>query len=277
MSVKAISLDLIRTDGGTQMRVELNEETYMDYRDKWLAGVEFDPVDLFHDGSVYWLADGFHRFYGAREAKRSSIPARVHQGTQRDAVLFSVGANSKHGLRRTNADKRMAVEVLLNDPEWVKWSDRKIAEQAGVSDPFVSGIRRELLTVSSSEAAKTADEPRVGKDGKERRTPHQNGKPTQSREPGEDSPEPRHQSKPDPKPDEPVKTPFDEPLAGIDWVLNVAVPEIQVKAIAAEEVLGNAKGAFTRQRISKLVEPIHKLFQDVRGIVANAQQKARRK
>jgi hypothetical protein len=167
----------------------------------------------------------------------------------------------------------MAVEVLLNDPEWVKWSDNKIAEKAAVSQQFVSLVRKELTTVVNSPAAKAAEEPRVGRDGKS--YPAQ--KPTtQTREPGEDPPEPRHQPKPEQAAEEPKTTPFDEPLAGIDWVLKVAVPEIQVKAIAADEALGSAKGEFTRQRISKLVEPIHKLFQDARGVVANAQQKARR-
>ena|SRR5436309_8329926 len=43
--------------------------------------------------------------------------------------------------RRTNADKRRAVETLLNDPEWAKWSDREIARQCGVSNDFVSRLR----------------------------------------------------------------------------------------------------------------------------------------
>lgn len=161
-----IKLSLIRTDGGTQMRAKIQEEVYLDYRDKWLEGVKFDPVDVFYDGTTYWLGDGFHRFYGAREAKLEKIPANIHQGTQRDAILFAAGANATHGLRRSNADKRRAVETLLNDPEWVKWSDNKIAEQAAVSVQFVSNIRKELSTVDNSPAAKTANEPRVGRDGK---------------------------------------------------------------------------------------------------------------
>src|SRR5262245_35093918 len=110
-----VNLDLIRTDGGTQMRAELDQEVYLDYRDKWLDGVDFEPLDVFHDGAVYWLADGFHRFYRAREAKLATLHCRVHQGTQRDAILFAAGANASHGLRRTNADKRLAVEKLLGD------------------------------------------------------------------------------------------------------------------------------------------------------------------
>lgn len=66
-------------------------------------------------------------------------------------------------------DKRRAVETLLNDEEWVKWSDGKIAEQAAVSQNFVSDVRRQLKSDLSSPAAKAAGKPRVGKDGKKRK------------------------------------------------------------------------------------------------------------
>lgn len=204
MKTAALSLDLIRTDGGTQMRAALDQDVYFDYRDKWLAGIEFDPVDVFHDGSTYWLADGFHRFYGAREAKRSSIPCHLYDGTQRDAILHATGANSAHGLRRTNADKQMAVRTLLKDEEWCKWSDVKIAERASVGHSFVSNLRKQLSTVEGSEVAKSAGLPRVGRDGKKRKPPRKrmkapsNGKPLPipDREAGEDETEPQHVANP---------------------------------------------------------------------------------
>lgn len=176
---KEIQLSAIRTDGGTQMRAELNRDVFMDYRDKWLAGEKFPDVVLFHDGSAHWLADGFHRFYGAREAKLKTIPADVRQGTVRDAILFAVAANQQHGLRRTNADKRRAVEALLNDEEWVLWSDVRVSELAGVSDALVRDVRKQLReSRSSSPAAKAAGQPRTGKDGKKRK-PRRPAKPKQ--------------------------------------------------------------------------------------------------
>jgi len=188
-----IPLRLIKDDGGTQMRAEINNDIVAEYRDKWLAGVEFDLVDVFYDGSVYWLADGFHRFYGAREANLENIRCRVHHCTLRDAILFATGANSDHGLRRTNDDKRIAVQKLLGDEEWVKWSDNKIAEQAAVSVQFVANVRRELSTVDSSPAARTANEPRVGRDGKKRKARRRpmkdpaTGDTSKQGEPGEQS------------------------------------------------------------------------------------------
>lgn len=167
--MERLDLKKIRTDGGTQMRVEISTDVMLDYRDKWRASVEFAPVDVFYDGATYWLADGFHRFYGAREAKKKDIPANIHNGSIRDAKLFACSANQGHGLRRTNEDKRVAVETLLNDGEWSSWSDRKIAELAGVSQPFVSKVREELITVISSPAARAANQPRTGRDGKKRK------------------------------------------------------------------------------------------------------------
>lgn len=179
MKVLQLELSKIRTDGGTQMRAEIHTDVYLDYRDKWMSGVEFDPVDVFFDGSAYWLADGFHRFYGAREADKSAITARLHSGTIRDAILFACSANVKHGLRRSNDDKRRAVMALLEDDEWKQWSDNRIAEQAGVSQPFVGNIRRQLITVISSTADGQNDgedhpkppEKRKGKDGRTRTVP----------------------------------------------------------------------------------------------------------
>ena len=74
----------------------------------------------------------------------------MRQGTRRDAVLHSVGANAQHGLRRTNADKRRAVETLLRDEEWSGWSDSEIARRCGVSHPTVAKVRDGLGPILKS-------------------------------------------------------------------------------------------------------------------------------
>jgi hypothetical protein len=74
----------------------------------------------------------------------TEAPCVVHLGGLRDAILHSAGANSDHGVRRTNADKRRAVMLLLKDPEWSQWSDREIARRCAVATDTVSRYRKEL-------------------------------------------------------------------------------------------------------------------------------------
>jgi hypothetical protein len=131
-------------DCGAQMRVEMRPETVNDYANDMLDGAVFPPIIVFHDGCDFWLADGFHRVEAGRKIDRETIVAEIREGSARDAILHGIGSNAAHGLRRTQADKRRAVERLLKDPEWARWSDRKIAEVARVDHKTVGTIRRDL-------------------------------------------------------------------------------------------------------------------------------------
>lgn len=150
-----ISIAFIRRDGGTQPRAALDTATVEAYAEAARAGAEFPPVVLFYDGTEYWLADGFHRVAGHERAEFEEISAEIRTGTRRDAVLYAVGANETHGLRRTNDDKRRAVLLLLGDDEWRSWSDREIARRCAVSDRFVNGLRSSLTANGSQSAART--------------------------------------------------------------------------------------------------------------------------
>jgi hypothetical protein len=139
------SINLARIkDPGAQMRIEMRAETVNDYAEAMLNNADFPPVILYHDGTHYWLGDGYHRVAAARKIERESIKAEVREGSARDAILCGVGANATHGLQRTQADKRHAIERLMSDPEWARWSDRKIAEAAKVDHKTVAKVRREL-------------------------------------------------------------------------------------------------------------------------------------
>jgi hypothetical protein len=143
VSEMRLSVAAIRLDGGTQPRAQLSHETLDDYALAMKAGAVFPPVVVFYDGTDYWLADGFHRVRAALLEEIGDVLADVRQGTQRDAVLYSVGANSDHGVPRNNEDKRRAVRRLLEDSEWVQWSDHTIADRCRVSQPFVSKLREQ--------------------------------------------------------------------------------------------------------------------------------------
>ena len=118
----------------------------------------FPAIVVFSDGQEYWLADGFHRVLAAREAGLEEIPAEVRSGGQRDALLFSISANSEHGFPRSNADKRNAVLLLLRDAEWCQWSDHEIARRYGSAKSLLASFARaHLITVIRCALGKCAE------------------------------------------------------------------------------------------------------------------------
>lgn len=140
-----IEIAKIRTDGGTQSRAEISQETVSEYAEAMRdPETVFPPAIVYYDGREYWLADGFHRVEAWREVGRVEIPAEVRQGDRRQAILHSCAANSAHGLRRTNADKKRAIWTLLEDPEWSQWSDREIARRVRVHHGTVAKYREEI-------------------------------------------------------------------------------------------------------------------------------------
>lgn len=142
--MKTIKLAVISIDGGTQQRAIIHEDTVHEYAEAMKCGAKFPPVTVFHDGANHWLADGFHRYHAHRLAEINEMQADIVTGTQREAILYSASANATHGIRMTNADKRKAVMMLLQDKEWSQWSDRAIAQHCNVTHPFVSKLREEL-------------------------------------------------------------------------------------------------------------------------------------
>ena len=143
MQVKTLEIKSIVLDAGTQIRVSINEERVQHYHELLEDDTEFPPVDVFFDGVRYILADGFHRIYAFMRSERQYIDAIIHLGTARDAFLFALKANSTHGLPRSIADRRNAVNMALDDPILSKESARTIAKATDTSHTFVSNIIKE--------------------------------------------------------------------------------------------------------------------------------------
>jgi len=141
---KDIDIDDISLDVGTQSRNALSQAVIKEYAAHFSDEVKFPPIILFQDGEDYLVGDGWHRIFGAQKAGQETISANIYIGTKRDAILYSLRANAEHGLRRTNKDKRKAVETLFADPEWAEWSNREIARTCGVARSFVNNMRIEL-------------------------------------------------------------------------------------------------------------------------------------
>lgn len=159
--ITSLPLKKIRTDGGTQMRDHLDEDSVERYAEVLRGGGQLPPGTVYYDGEKYWAADVFHRLAAHAAARRTHIEVLVVPGTQRDAILHACGANAEHGKARSQADARRAIRCLLMDKEWggwdgktwTGWGDREIGRRCNVHHNTVSAVRADL-----SGSMKKADE-----------------------------------------------------------------------------------------------------------------------
>jgi len=165
--IKRVKLQLIRLDGGTQPRKEIDEPLVQHYTEVLLEGKDqFPPIDLWFDGKAYWPSDGFHRFHAHKRAGFLTIEAIVNQGTKRDAFKACLKANSKHGKPRTPEERRYVVQMALEDIEYGDASDAVIAELCDVSISTVGRVRKALGLEKSSTVDKNGRRVDVSKSGR---------------------------------------------------------------------------------------------------------------
>ena len=143
--MKKMSLDAIRLDGGTQARVQLNTDVVAEYAAHIQEGDTFPAIVVFHDGSDYWLADGFHRYMAHKQNGAQEIECDIRTGTLEDAKLYAYGANGRRGLSLSREDKRKIVLCMLQHPDWSQWANTEIAKHVGVSSMTVGRIKSGLI------------------------------------------------------------------------------------------------------------------------------------
>jgi hypothetical protein len=139
--VKKLNILTIRTDGGTQPRLELDQDVVKDFAEKMRDGAVFPPVVVFNDGSENWLADGFTRFFATKSNGGTTIEAEVRQGTLREAKMYARKANNKHGRPLTSNDIRHNLFDMFEDEEYSLWSNNKIAKELDLSSMTVGRAR----------------------------------------------------------------------------------------------------------------------------------------
>lgn len=130
-----------------QARGRNDEETVEAYKELLLAQ-ELPNTWPFREACIlfdvdgdFYLVDGFHRYAACKRAGRRYLLADVKLGTYDEAFEYALGANASHGLQRTTADKRHAVQLALNDDRIAKFSNRKIAKVCNVSEYLVRQMR----------------------------------------------------------------------------------------------------------------------------------------
>ena len=139
---ESLDPEVVELDPELQSRAALSPEAIEAYAEQMRAGVVFPPIVVYYDGERYWCADGWHRVLASRRAEFAEIDADVREGSRRDAMLHALSANADHGVQRTRADKRRAVELALADEKLAQCTDRKLAKLCAVSHTFVAQVRR---------------------------------------------------------------------------------------------------------------------------------------
>jgi ParB-like chromosome segregation protein Spo0J len=139
--MRKVNLNQIRIDGGTQCRVVLNQSKIYEYLQCMKDGDEFPLIEARFDGATYWLTDGFHRYHAYKLLGLKEVTISYKPGTQAEAILDALRANSKHGLTLSHEDKENKVKMALALPDGDKMSNYEIAKLCDVSQPFVAGVR----------------------------------------------------------------------------------------------------------------------------------------
>lgn len=157
MNIRELPLDELVLDPTLNLRDRLDDFTVERYAESW---DRLPPITVYEVDGRWLVADGFHRHASAIALGRRTIPAEIVAGTFEDALDFVSSVNLFHGLPLTRAERRRAVDVKLRLHH--DWSDRRMAEELGVSRELVAKTRRSLI-----EGNQIPNNPgRVGADGK---------------------------------------------------------------------------------------------------------------
>ena len=155
MNVLKLKIEELNTRD-LQTRAALNEDTVSDYAEAMERGDKFPPVTVFTDGAEYYLADGFHRVEALRRIGKMAVVAELQDGDYKAALLYALKANSTHGLRRTNADKRHALEMAWNAREHLfggEPSQNLLADTCGISrQTVVRFLSAQVVTMLQGDA-----------------------------------------------------------------------------------------------------------------------------
>lgn len=126
------------------------------------------------------LSQGFHRLKAAKLAGLKELECDVRIGSEQECAIDALTSNKSHGLKRSNEDKRRAVDLLLKlCPDW---SANRIADAAGVHDGLVAERKKSQVPESGTCEPRTV----VGKDGKTYTVKPKDDKPKDETKPGKD-------------------------------------------------------------------------------------------
>lgn len=157
MNIREVPMDELVLDPNLNLRDRLDDFTVERYAESWQR---LPPITVYEVDGRWLVADGFHRHAAAVLLGRRTIKAEILEGTFDEALDFVSSVNLFHGLPLTRAERRRAVDIKLRLHH--DWSDRRMAEELGVSRELVAKTRRNLI-----ESKQIPNNPgRIGADGK---------------------------------------------------------------------------------------------------------------
>lgn len=168
-TLEVVDFPLVRiaADTAAQTRVMLDTAKVSEYaalmqEPELLA--DFPPILLVQDADgTIRISRGYTRVAAARVAGLTTFRAIVRQGNTRDAIVWALGDNARHGNPRTQADLMHELDMVLCDPELSKWSDREIAKRVHCTHRTV-GLRRKFWE-EKNQAPDTGERVRTDKHG----------------------------------------------------------------------------------------------------------------
>jgi hypothetical protein len=115
--INVLPLAALTLDEELQPRAAIDRTVLENYVQLLVDGVRFPPIVAFRDteAKALWLADGFHRWHAHKVLDADGIDVEIIDGSRRDALLYSLSANAKHGLQRGDTDYRRAYEIACRN------------------------------------------------------------------------------------------------------------------------------------------------------------------
>ena len=160
-NITALNIAELVADPKYQQRVGEDKSAIDDLATAYRNAEAIPPIDVVNIDGKNFIVDGFHRFFGAQKAGITSLQCHVEVATEEQALIKSLGANSKNlALKRTNDDKRKAVTTALTCRDFNSKSNREIAAICKVSPGLVDKVAKELeaqKTVPSTSAYISSD------------------------------------------------------------------------------------------------------------------------
>lgn len=127
-----------------------------------LAASDADFPPILVDRQTMRIIDGMHRLRAALLKGQQTVPVRYFDGSDDEAFVLAVKANTTHGLPLTLADREAAASrILAAQPHR---ADRWIASTVGLAAGTIAVIRRQVAAEAGSSEATS----RMGRDGRVR-------------------------------------------------------------------------------------------------------------